>query len=136
MKKQNSNSAETGNNANLQLYAGGISAESKIRTMDFQQFKKEWADAMVYKPKDFDYENTMHELYIEYKESLRNWAKGMTVKQWCEFFHEDCDLDQHPYMLKERALKTKHGNGLKEMANRFRNGVGLPPIPLIDETKH
>lgn len=38
--------------------------------MDFKTFKKEWADAMVYNPKEFDYENTMHELYIHYKHAL------------------------------------------------------------------
>lgn len=101
--------------------------------MDFQQFKNEWADTMVYKPKDFDYENTMHELYIEYKEALSGHGRNMSVKQWCEFFHAECDLDQHPYMIKEKALKTKHGNSLKEMANKFRRSFGLPPITLIDE---
>ena len=57
----------------------------------------------------------------------------MSVKQWCEFFYVDCDLDQHPYMLKEKALKTKHGNSLKEMANEFRKNNGLPLIPLIKD---
>ena len=99
--------------------------------MNFEHFKKEWADAMVYKPADFDFEETMHELYIEFKDGLQSYGKNFTVKQWCEFFHQDCDLDQHPYMLKEKALQTHHGNGLKEMANKFRKNAGLPPIPLI-----
>jgi len=81
--------------------------------MDFKQFKTEWADAMVYRPAEFDYEETMHELYIEYKDAMNSYGKGMSVKQWCEFFHIDCDLDQHPYMLKSKALDSKHGNGLK-----------------------
>lgn len=101
--------------------------------MDFQQFKKEWAETMVYKPKEFDFENTMHELYIEFKDGLLTCGKGFSVKQWCEFFHADCDLDQHYYMLKDKALQTHHGNGLKEMANRFRKNKSLPLIPLINK---
>jgi hypothetical protein len=104
--------------------------------MDFQKFKKEWADTMVYKPTDFDYEETMHELYVEYKESLNGYGSSMSVKEWCEFFHAECDLDQHPYMLKEKALQTHHGNGLKEMANQFRKNVGLSPIPLIPKSSY
>lgn len=99
--------------------------------MDFQHFKKEWAGAMVYNPKEFDYENTMHELYIDYKDGLQSYGINFTVKKWCDFFHAECDLDSHPYMLKEKALQTHHGNGLKEMANRFRKNACLPPIPLI-----
>ncbi len=99
--------------------------------MSFQQFKKEWSDAMVYNHNEFDYENTMHELYVEYKEALNSYGRNMSVKEWCHFFHKECDLDQHPYMIKEKALNTKHGNSLKEIANRFRKSVGLPPIPLF-----
>jgi len=99
--------------------------------MDFNQFKIEWADAMVYKPADFDYAETMHDLYVEFKISWQSYGKNYTVKQWCEFFHQDCDLDNHPYMLKEKAMQTHHGNSLKEMANVFRKNNGLPLIPLI-----
>lgn len=105
---------------------------TKIK-MDFQQFKKEWADTMVYCPADFDCEETMHELYIEYKESLQGYGRNMSVKQWCEFFHAECDLDRHPYMIKSKALQTRHGNGLKKLANEYRKNVGLPLIPLINE---
>ena len=99
--------------------------------MDFAQFKVEWADAMVYKPAEFDYENTMHELYIEYKESLHGYGVLMSVKEWCEFFHEGLDLDTHPFMLKSAALNSKHGNSLKEVANQWRAKNNLPLIPLI-----
>lgn len=95
--------------------------------MDFNQFKKEWCEAMVYKPSEFDYENTMHELYVEYK----HFNEGMPIRQWCEFFHAECDLDTHPYMLKHKALGTNHGNGLKQMANKWRESVGIKPIDLI-----
>lgn len=101
--------------------------------MDFQQFKKEWADAMVYTPKEFDYETTMHELYIEYKDGLNSYGKNFTVKKWCEFFHQDCDLDIHPYMLKEKAMQTHHSNSLREIANNFRKNNGLPLLPMIDK---
>ena len=115
-------------------YKGKFRTKTKMKKdMDFKQFKKEWADTMVYKPPAFDYEVTMHELYIEYKESLSGYGKNMSVKEWCEFFHADCDLDQHPYMLKEKALQTKHSNSLRELANRFRKGVGLSPISLIKQ---
>lgn len=103
--------------------------------MNFEQFKKEWGDAMVYTPKEFDYENTMHELYIDYKQSANGYGNGMSVKQWCEFFHQDCDLDEHPYMLKEKAMKTHHSNSLREMANQHRQRMGLPPLPLIEKPK-
>ncbi len=102
-------------------------------TMNFDRFKKEWADAMVYTPKEFDYENTMHELYIEYKQSNFGYLKGKTVSEWCEFFHQGCDLDEHPYMLKEKAMKTHHSNSLRQSANNHRQRVGLPPVPLIEE---
>lgn len=101
--------------------------------MNFNQFKKEWAGVMVYRPSEFDYENEMHDLYVEYKESLNGYGRNMSVREWCNFFHQDCDLDEHPYMLKEKALKTHHGNGLKTLANRLREKIGLPPIPLIDD---
>jgi hypothetical protein len=101
--------------------------------MSFDQFKKEWSDAMVYNPNEFDYENKMHELYIEYKEGLESYGKNFSVSQWCYFFHQDCDLDTHPYMIKSKAINTHHGNGLKEFANRFRKNTGLPLIPLIDK---
>ena len=70
--------------------------------MNFEQFKKEWADTMVYKPSEFDYNETMHELYIEYKESLNGYGSNMSVKEWCEFFHAESDLGKSPYMLKSK----------------------------------
>jgi len=73
--------------------------------MDFKTFKKEWADAMVYNPKEFDYENTMHELYIHYKHALSLCAEGCTVIEWCTFFHNECNLYEHPYMLKQKLSK-------------------------------
>ena len=101
--------------------------------MNYEQFKKEWKDAMVYAPSKFDVEQTLNDFYTEYKISFSGYGKGMTVKQWCDFFFPDNDLDTHPYMLKNKALKTKHGNGLKKMANEFRKNTGLPPIPLIED---
>jgi hypothetical protein len=100
--------------------------------MNYKQFRQEWKDSMVYKPAEFDVEQTINDYYTEYKEALEHYCNGMSVKEWCEFFFADIDLDTHPYMLKEKALKTKHGNSLREMANEFRNRVGLPPFPLID----
>jgi len=99
--------------------------------MDYNQFKNEWRDAMVFSTVDFDLDETLNELYAEYKDGLKTYGKNYTVKQWCEFFHAECDLDKHPYMLKGKAINTHHGNGLKEMANKFRKNNGLPLIPLI-----
>ena len=94
-----------------------MATESKI---NFEQFKEQWASEMVYDRSMFDIEETMHELYIEYKDALKSYGKDFTVKQWCEFFHQECDLDKHPYMLKDKALQTHHGNSIKQMANRYR----------------
>jgi len=100
--------------------------------MEYNQFKNEWRDAMVFSTIDFDLDDTLNELYTEYKYALQTYGKNYTVKQWCEFFHSECDLDKHPYMLKDKAMNTHHANGLKNMANKFRNNNGLPLIPLID----
>lgn len=103
--------------------------------MDFKQFQKEWKDVMVFKPSEFDVEQTLNDFYTEYKTSLNNYGKDMTVKEWCEFFFEDFDLDDHPYMIKEKAMKTHHSNSLREMANEYRKKVGLPLIPLVSRGK-
>lgn len=97
--------------------------------MDFNQFKKEWAESMVYNPSKFDYDNTMHDLYVQYKESIICYS--MTVEEWCNFRHEDNDLDMHPYMLKSKALKTHHSNDLRKSANQFRKIAGLDLLELI-----
>lgn len=71
--------------------------------MNFEQFKKEWSDAMVHRLNESDYEEEMHELYIRYKkDGFQGYKKGFTVKQWCEFVFVDYDLDKHLYMLKEK----------------------------------
>ncbi len=89
--------------------------------INFNSFKKQWADAMVYNPKEFNYENTMHSLYIEYKtNTFCGFPKCKTVKQFCDVFHQDCDLDEHPFMLKDKAMKTHHSNSLRESANMHR----------------
>ena len=99
--------------------------------MNFNQFVREWKESMVYNPDSFDFEETLNELYIEYKYTVKKYA-GMGVKEWCEDWFAECDLDTHPYMLKAKALKTRHGNGLRELANKYRSSVGLPLLPLID----
>jgi len=86
--------------------------------MDYNQFVTEWKDAMAYRLSEFDFDEDLNEHYIEYKESQENYGKGMTVKEWCEFFFADFDLDTHPYMLKEKAIKTRHGDSLKELASQ------------------
>jgi len=100
--------------------------------MDFEQFKNEWKNEMVYTTIDFDIEEELHELYIEYKEGLKCYGKDFSVKQWCEFFHQDCDLDIHPYMLKSKALKSHHSNSLRKAANMYRKRVGLPELEIIN----
>lgn len=86
--------------------------------MNYNQFVTEWKDAMVYQPNKFDFDEDLNEHYIEYKESQDNYGKGMSVKEWCEFFFVDFDLDTHPYMLKEKAIKKKHGDGLRKLASQ------------------
>ena len=102
----------------------------KRETLNYEQFKKEWKDVMVYKPSDFDFEQTLNDYYTEYKTSS-DYAKGFTVKEWCEFFFSEFDLDKHPYMLKDKALKSKHSNGLRKMANESRKMKGMKPLPMI-----
>lgn len=100
--------------------------------MNFQRFKKEWKEAMVYNPDECDIEQEINDYYTEYKDSLSKYGKGMSVKEWCEFYFYDFNLDDNPYMLKEEALKTKHGDGLKKLANQFRSNNNLPQIPLTN----
>lgn len=102
-----------------------------MKNMNFEQFKREWKEMMVYTTIDFDFNNAIQDLYVEYSTSLNTYGKGMSVREWCEFFHADCDLDEYPYMIKTKALKTHHANGLKELANQFRKSVGEPLLPLI-----
>lgn len=101
--------------------------------MDFNEFKREWSDVMLHKPSEFDYEETLNELYAEYKLAIKNYDAGLTVKGWCNYFHADCDLDTHPYMLKSKAINTHHGNSLKIMSNKQRERVGIPLLPLIEK---
>lgn len=99
--------------------------------MTFEQFVKEWKDAMVFKPAEFDVEATLNDIYIDYK----NTVQHETVKEWCNFFFADCDLDTHPYMIKSIAINTHHANNLKKTANIHRKRTGLPLIPLIKKPK-
>lgn len=98
--------------------------------MDFLQFIKEWKDAMVYNPSEFDFDEAMHEYYAEYQ--MNYYDKGQSVAEFCDFFFAEFDLDTHPYMIKSKAINTKHGNRLKKIANQFRRNNGLPETPLID----
>ena len=102
--------------------------------MDFNQFCKEWKDCMVYKiSSDFDLIESLNEWYIEFKNCNSKLLKPYSVKEWCEFWFEDVDLDSHYYMLKNKALNSKHSNGLIEMANKYRSNMNLPLIKLHDE---
>jgi len=104
--------------------------------MNFEQFKNEWKQVMVYKPKKFDFEEEMHDLYIDFKEATSCNAVIKTVKEFCEFFFLGYDLDTHDYMLKDLALNTHHGNILKKSANEYRKSVGLPELHMIEKCDH
>jgi hypothetical protein len=98
-----------------------------MKDINFDKFKKAWQNTMVYRPADFDFENTMHDLYIAFKEN-HDWADS--VEHWIEDWHAECDLNIHPFMLKSKAWGTPHMNGLIEMANVYRVNMGLDEIPL------
>ena len=101
--------------------------------MNYKQFKKEWADAMVYKILDKEWhEEMLNDAYTTYKESCEYHA-GLSVLEWCEIQYQDVTLDTHSFMIKSKALETKHGNGLKVMANKYRKNMGLPLIDLIEQ---
>lgn len=93
--------------------------------MNFEQFKKEWKDAMVYIPAKFDsFEDFMHDQYVIYKEKdneARCFYEIYTVKQWCDFFYMDWDLDTHQAMIKSKAIRSRHVKGLLDIINRRNN---------------
>ena len=109
--------------------------------MNYEQFKKEWKYAMVYNPSKFtqtrdgeDFDSCVQEAYITYKggdEMSPSYIEHYTVKEFCEDFYQDADLDTHPYMVKSKAIKTKHANGLISMAIKFRERMGIEKIPLM-----
>ncbi|MEE9451069.1 MAG: hypothetical protein V3V72_13550 [Ignavibacteriaceae bacterium] len=97
----------------------------KGRPINFKDFKKDWCDAMVYKPKDFDsFDQFMQDQYVIYKEDDPDagcFEEMYNVKEFCEFFYPDADLDTHPYMIKSKAFNSKHVKGLIDLINRQIN---------------
>lgn len=91
--------------------------------MNYAQFKKEWKDNMAYRPSEIDdLEQLLNDYYTEYK-SDPMFSK-MTVKEWCEFYFAEFDLDTHPYMIKMKAISSKHADGLRDLINkRFSHNV-------------
>lgn len=87
----------------------------------FEQFQKEWKEAMVYREHQFDdFDDFMQNQYVHYKSSELEFTFDQiyNVKEFCDFFYMDADLDTHPYMIKDKALNSKHVKGLIDLANR------------------
>ena len=93
-----------------------------MKAINYKQFKKEWFDAMVYRPHLFDdLEQFMQDQYVIYKEDDPKsgcFQEMYDVDEFCEFFYLDADLDTHPYMIKRKALESKHVKGLIDLINR------------------
>ena len=93
----------------------------KGKPINFEQFKKEWCNAMVYRPKDYDsFTQFMQDQYVIYKEDELDFRfiDIYTVNEFCEFFYPDADLDTHPYMIKSKAFNSKHVKGLINLIKR------------------
>ena len=89
--------------------------------INYLQFKKEWCAYMVYRLHSFDdFEQFMQDQYVIYKDDDMDYkfVDVYTVDEFCEFFYSDADLDSHPYMIKHKALKSKHVKGLIDIINR------------------
>ena len=91
--------------------------------INFNQFKSEWCNAMVYRPKSFieTFDQFIQDQFVIYKEDDPDagcFEKEYNVKEFCDFFYPDADLDTHPYMIKDKALKSKHVKGLIDLINR------------------
>lgn len=92
-----------------------------MKKMTFEQFDKEWKDAMVYRENQFDdFSQFMQEQYVNYKSCELGFSfdEIYNVKEFCDFFYMDADLDTHNYMIKDLALNSKNVKGLIDLANK------------------
>lgn len=88
--------------------------------INFDQFEKEWKESMVYRESQIDdFDDFMQNQYVHYKSSELGFTFDQiyNVKEFCDFFYMDADLDTHPYMIKELAFNSKHVKGLIDLAN-------------------
>ena len=86
--------------------------------MNFEQFKKEWKEAMVYNPSRIDdLDDFFQEQYVNYKSDELGFSFDdiYNVKEFCDFFYMDADLDTHAYMIKSKAFESKHVKGLIDL---------------------
>ena len=93
-----------------------------MKKITFKQFEKEWKEAMVYRESQIDgFSRFMQEQYVNYKgkELGFSFDEIYNVKEFCDFFYQDADLDTHPYMIKDKALDSKHIKGLINLAKRL-----------------
>ncbi len=92
-----------------------------MKKITFEQFQKEWKESMVYRETQFDdFGQFMQDQYVHYKSDELGFTFNQiyNVKEFCDFFYMDADLDTHPYMIKEKALNSKHVKGLIDLANK------------------
>lgn len=91
--------------------------------INFKQFCKEWKESMVYRESEIeDFDQFMQEQYVNYKIDDLDFTFDQiyTVKEFCDFFYMDADLDTHNYMIKSKALDSKHVKGLINLANKTK----------------
>ncbi len=96
----------------------------KNDNINFDIFRKEWCDAMVYTPKKFKegFDQFLQDQYVIYKDNELGYRfiDVYSVKEFCEFFYLESDLDTHPYMIKSKAFDSKHVQGLIDLIKRRR----------------
>lgn len=94
----------------------------KNDNINFDVFTRQWCEAMVYSPKKFKegFGQFMQDQYVIYKDEELGFRfiDIYSVKEFCDFFYPDADLDTHPYMIKDKAFKSKHVKGLIDLINR------------------
>ena len=88
--------------------------ENFVIPPNFAVFKEQWKDNMVYKPSEFDVEQTLNDYYTEYKSDP--YFSKMSVKEFCETYFVDFNFNDHPYMIKSKAINSSWGDGLRKLA--------------------
>ena len=85
---------------------------------NFEQFCSTWRRELVYKPDDIDdIDLLLHEMYVNYKTQQNEPNAALFLHHW----YEDVNLDTHPYMLKEKAIKdSRYNKGLLKLINLIK----------------
>jgi hypothetical protein len=90
-----------------------------MEAITFESFKKELINLLVFSPepeKRQDWENTLHDYYVEFKEDYFRWK--VTVEEWANEYLYGYSIKTHSYMLKSEAIAQR--DELKKQGYKFQ----------------